>query len=76
MDIGDVKEKYQRDVMQMPNVIGIGIGEKAGKPVIKVLVTQKVPEASLQPQEIVPKTLDGYKTDVEETGTITAQTTP
>jgi hypothetical protein len=42
--------------------------------VIMVFVTHKVPESALRPQEIVPKTLEGYETDVEEIGVITAQT--
>jgi len=61
-------------VVEKPNVNGVGIGKKGRKEVIKVFVTHKVPEASLQPQEVVPKKLDGYETDVEEIGVITAQT--
>jgi hypothetical protein len=59
--------------MQLPNVTGIGIGKKAGKDVIKVFVTQKLPESALQPDAIIPKTLEGYQTDVEEIGVVTAQ---
>ena len=40
---------------------------------IKVLVTQKVPESQLKPDQVIPKTLEGYETDVEEIGIITAQ---
>lgn len=71
MDIADVRQKYENDLLRLPNVNGVAIGEKAGKPVIKVFVTHKVPESSLQPQEIVPKTLNGFETDVEEIGPIT-----
>ena len=39
----------------------------------KVFVTHKVPESALQPQEVVPKTLEGWETDVEEIGVVTAQ---
>ena len=59
---------------RLPNVTGVGIGERAGKMVIKVFVTHKTPESALQPQEIVPKMLEGYITDVEEIGVIAAQT--
>jgi len=72
MDIAGVIQKYENDLLRLPNVNGIGIGDKAGEPVIKVFVTHKVPETSLQPQEIVPKTLDGFETDIEEIGHITA----
>lgn len=33
MNIEDVKRKYEEQLMQLPNVTGIGIGEKAGKEV-------------------------------------------
>lgn len=59
--------------MRLPNVTGVGLGEKAGKPAIMVLVTRKVPESSLRPQDIVPTALGGYETDVVETGALEAQ---
>jgi hypothetical protein len=59
--------------MRLPNVTGVGIGERRGKKVIKVFVTQKVPESNLQPHEVVPKFIEGCETDVEEIGTVTAQ---
>lgn len=74
MSIEAVKMKYEEQLMQLPNVIGVGIGEKAGKAVIKVFVTHKVPESALRPHEIIPKVLEGYETDVEEIGVVTAQT--
>ena len=74
MSINAVKEKYEEQLMRLPNVTGVGIGEKAGRAIIKVFVTHKVPESALRPQEIVPKTLERYATDVEEIGVITAQT--
>lgn len=74
MSIEAVKEKNEERLMRLPNVTGIGIGEKAGKVVIKVFVTHKVPESALRPEEIVPKTLEEYETDVEEIGVVTAQT--
>jgi hypothetical protein len=57
----------------LPNVAGIGIGMKAGQAVIKVFVSRKQPESVLKPHEIVPKVLEGYPTDVEEIGVVTAQ---
>jgi hypothetical protein len=74
MSIEVVKRKFEEQLMRLPNVTGVGLGEKAGKPVIKVFVTHKVPESALQPEEVVPKTLEGYETDVEEIGVVTAQT--
>jgi hypothetical protein len=69
----EIVKKYEAQLLQLPNVTGVGIGEKAGKAVMKVFVTHKVPESALQPQEVVPKTLEGWETDVEEIGVVTAQ---
>ncbi len=73
MDIEGVRQKYTDQLMQLPNVIGVGTGEKAGKEVIKVFVTHKVPVSALQPEEVVPQTLEGQEIDVEEIGVVTAQ---
>jgi hypothetical protein len=73
MSIKDVKMKHEEKLMRLPNVTGVGIGEKGGKEVIKVFVTHKVPESSLRPDEIIPKSLEGYEVDVEDIGTVTAQ---
>lgn len=73
MDIIEVQKKYEDAVLQLPNVIGIGIGLKNDKPVIKVFVCEKRPENLLKPDEIIPKTLDGYQTDVEDIGIVTTQ---
>jgi len=65
MDIKKVFRKYEEQLMRLPNVTGVGIGEKEGKEVIIVFVTRKVPESDLRPQDVVPKTLDGFETDVK-----------
>jgi len=74
MSIESVKQKYEKSLMRLPNVTGVGIGEKEGKVVILVFVRNKVPESDLQPHEIVPKKLEGYKTSVEVIGDISVQT--
>ena len=61
---------HEERMMQFPNVTGIGIGKNAETNVIKVFVTQKLPEHD----EIIPKKLEGYSTVVEEIGIVTAQT--
>lgn len=72
MTLQEVKEQHEIRLMGLPNVVGVGIGEKDGQPVIKVFVTRKVAEASLNPQEIIPKHLGQYLVDVEEIGKIVA----
>jgi len=73
MDIESARMKYENQLMQMPNVTGIGIGKKGDKEVIKVFVTRKLPESMLQPYEIILKTIEGYETDVEEIGVVVCQ---
>ena len=74
MDIETVQQQQQDQLMRLPNVVGVGIGEKGGKKVIKVLVTHKVPAASLKPEDVIPKRVGGYEIDVDEIGSVTAQT--
>jgi hypothetical protein len=72
-DINSILRKYQDRLMSFPNVTGVGIGEKEGKAVIAVFVTRKIPESALQPHEIVPRSLEGYATDVRDIGDVRAQ---
>ena len=65
MSIESVMRKYEEQLMRLPNVTGVGIGEKKGKEVIVVFVKKKVSESELQPGEIIPKILEGYETGVE-----------
>jgi len=73
MDIESVRASHEQQLMQLPNVNGVGVGKKGEKDVIKVFVTRKVPEDSLKPHEVVPRAIGGYETDVEELGVVSAQ---
>lgn len=73
MDIEAVLRKHEDALLAYPNVNAVGIGERSGHPVIKVMVTRKVPKASLKPDQVLPKDLEGFAVDVEESGQITAQ---
>ncbi len=67
-----VKKHYRQSLLQLPNVVGVGVGPKmvAGKSTeamaIKVYVNRKVPPENLKESEIIPQELDGIPTDVEE----------
>jgi len=73
MDIEAVLRKHEDALLAYPNVNAVGIGERDGRPVIKVMVTRKVPDASLKPDQVLPRELEGFAVDVEESGNITAQ---
>lgn len=73
MNIEAVLRKHEDSLLAYPNVNAVGIGERAGQPVIKIMVSKKVPESELQRDQVLPKELEGYAIDVEEVGEITAQ---
>lgn len=71
--IAEVKSRHEGELLALPNVTGVAVGERAGEPVIKVFVVEKVPESALAPEELVPRSLEGYPVDVEEIGSIEAE---
>lgn len=73
MDMIAAMRLHESRIMGLANVTGIGIGEKNGQPAIKVFVSRKLPEAELAGGQIVPRTLEGHPTDVEEIGIVSAQ---
>ena len=73
MAIEDVRARHEDRLLGLPNVVGVGVGERGGEPVIKVFVAQKVPESALAEDERVPESLDGYEVDVEAIGEVRAE---
>jgi len=66
MTISEVLKKYTDRWMKIPGVIGTGEGESGGKPCIKVFTEHN----SKLIKKKVPKTAEGYKVVLEETGKI------
>jgi len=56
------------------NVVGFGVGEKitdesiTGEMCVKVFVAKKFPKSRISRSDLIPKSLDGVSTDVEEIG--------
>jgi hypothetical protein len=74
MDIMAAIQQHEDELRRLPNVNGIATGkDDSGKDVIVVFVEQKLPEDSLQPEDIVPKAIEGYPVDVREIGVVSAQ---
>ncbi len=77
-EISRVKEAHKEALMAMPNVIGVGMGYKVSEGVrteelcLVTLVRQKVPPAALQAEALVPKVIEGVRTDVIEIGEVRA----
>lgn len=77
-ELSRVKEAQKSALLAKPNVVGVGLGykETQGKRtdelVLVTLVARKVPPAALTPEMMVPRMIDGVKTDVIEVGEIRA----
>jgi hypothetical protein len=73
-----MKSQYSKQIMGMPNVVGVGIGykEASGKKLdelcITVLVRKKLPIEALPSSGLIPHELEGVKTDVIEVGELNA----
>ena len=73
-----VKAQYTDVLFGRRNVVGCGVGYKVTGGVrtdelcVVVSVVQKVSPESLPPGHLVPQTLEGIRTDVQETGVIRA----
>lgn len=69
------------DILQLPNVVGVGVGKKivadvdTGLYCLTVLVERKKSREQLNEEEIIPKELDGIPTDVVESGLLNTGST-
>lgn len=68
LKIEDVQRRHEQQLMAIPGVTAIGIGEENGQPVIKVFVKQRTEELNKQ----LPQQLEGFKVKVEVSGEIRA----
>ena len=73
-----VKARHEKTLMQLPNVVGVGVGfkEKGGQwtdqIAIVVNVRKKIPLADLSAEDVVPLQLDDIVTDVQAVGEMKA----
>jgi len=76
--VKQVKGTYVYDLLGKRNVVGVGLGYKISQGVntgelsLIVSVTHKVDPDALTAEDLVPRVLDGVKTDVVETGVLRA----
>lgn len=73
-----VKQVYEDELLSKPNVVGVAIGyrQTGGQTTdtltLVVMVTNKVPQNTLDPEDQIPISLEGIPIDVQEVGEITA----
>lgn len=76
--VQQVKQRYQADLLALPNVVGVGVGFKSvnGVPgeelAIVVSVVRKISRDELPAQMMLPEALEGIPVDVIETGELNA----
>ena len=73
-----VRATHEADLMRKANVVAVGIGlrqregKPTGEPAIVVSVIQKVPLSQLNPDDVIPRELDGAPVDVQAVGRLRA----
>jgi len=73
-EICEVKEKHEDDLLELANVVGVETGlkevggEETDETAIIVKVKNKVAESELDDEQIIPKEIEGFKTDVLDLG--------
>ena len=76
--ISEVRKRREQEIMTKKNVVGLGIGFKERRGVsneelsLVVLVSQKLPEEDIAPEDRIPLFLDGFPVDVQEVGKLKA----
>jgi hypothetical protein len=73
-----VKDIHEDDLLSKANVVGVAIGfrQKNGQSTdtlaLVVMVSSKVPQSALSPEDQIPVSIDGIPIDVQEIGEISA----
>lgn len=76
--VRQVKEANKEAILAKPNVVGVGTGykvtrgERTEELCVVTLVRQKVPQAGLTPEALVPQAIGGVSVDVIEVGDLRA----
>lgn len=78
----EAQQLFQEDLLRRRNVVGVAVGYKNYKGTstdelaVAVLVEQKKPVEALTEEDLIPRDLQGARTDVIEVGHLVAHATP
>jgi len=72
MDIGGALAAHEDRIMATPGVVGVGVGEEAGRPAIVVFVEALTPDNASPEKLGLPASVEGHPLVVREIGTVTA----
>lgn len=73
------QQRFQNELLAKANVVGVAVGfrdfmgETTDELALVAMVEQKKPVEALQPGDLVPREMDGARTDVMEVGRLRAQ---
>jgi hypothetical protein len=78
----ELKISMEAELLRKPNVVGVGVGlrhkdgEFTEEVALIVMVSKKVPEVELAPEDKIPEEIDNVPIDVLEVGELFAGGTP
>lgn len=78
LNVSKVQEDEEGALLDKANVVGVGVGNKikdgedTGEPSLTIFVTQKLGADMMGVNDLIPKTVGKFKTDIVETGEIFA----
>lgn len=67
--IEEVQRLYEDEWLNIPGVVGVGIGECEGTPCIKIMVGNKTDSLSAH----IPSQIEGFIVEIQETGEFKAR---
>jgi hypothetical protein len=82
VEVRQIKEAHKEEILSKPNVVGVGVGYKVRNDGLSrelsvvTLVQRKISIDGLNPDDLVPRRVDGVPTDVVEVGELRAFQTP
>ncbi len=81
-DVFQVQSAVENSLIERSNVVGVAVGFKddktadSGELAVVVLVERKLPLTALAASDVIPKRVDGVRTDVVEVGYLRAYQSP
>jgi hypothetical protein len=71
-EVKSVKDRYVKELFKTPGVTMVSVGKKNGQGELSVIVNvrEKLPISVLAAADVIPRTLDGVKVDVVQSGEI------
>lgn len=68
MDVEEAFNRHESRLMSIPGVVGVGIGESGGRPIISIMVRALTPEL----RSTLPADVEGVATRIDVVGDVSA----